>query len=210
LFKRKYRIYRLVCQCLYEISICYNGYMKKYLIGLGVIILFVALYILVAYNGLVGNGEAIDGQWAQVETQYQRRFDLIPSVVETVKGFAKQEQAIFADIAEARTRYAGASSASDRVKAANQVESVLGRLLAVVENYPDLKSSELFSQLNIELEGTENRISVERKRFNDLIRGYNLRVKRFPSSSVASYFGFGEREYFEAVSGAENSPTVQF
>jgi LemA protein len=184
--------------------------MKKVLIGIIVLALFGAIYLFTTYNSLVSSNEFVDGQWAQVETQYQRRFDLIPNIVQTVKGFAKQEQSVFADIAEARTRYSGATSVADRVRTANQVESALSRLMVVVENYPDLKSSQLFTQLNVELEGTENRISVERKRFNDAIKEYNLQIKRVPSSWVASYFGFEEREYFESAEGSEVVPPVQF
>ena len=184
--------------------------MKKYLFGLVVLLSLVALYIFLSYNGLVSSNEMADSQWAQVETQYQRRFDLIPRVVESVKGFATQEKTIFADIAEARTRYSGAEKIEDKVRAANQVESILGRLLVITENYPDLKSSELFKGLLVELEGAENRISVERRRYNDTIREYNLSTKRFPSFLVASYFGFEERSYFESAPGAENAPEVGF
>lgn len=169
-----------------------------------------AFYLFGAYNNLISNSEAVDNKWAQVETQYQRRFDLIPNVVKTVKGFASQEQTIFADIADARTRYSGASNTEDKVKAANQVESALGRLLVIAENYPDLKSSQLFTDLNVELEGAENRISVERSRFNDAVTKYNLATKRFPSSLVASYFGFEEKDYFQSVDGSENAVPVNF
>lgn len=184
--------------------------MKKYIIGILVVVVILGSYFLMTYNSLVGLSESVDVQWAQVETQYQRRFDLIPNLVEAVKGFAKQEQTIFADIAEARTRYSGATSVSDKVSSANQVESALGRLLVIAENYPDLKSSQLFSDLNVGLEGAENRISVERRRFNDMVRDYNLSIKRFPSSLVASYFGFEDRDYFESADGSETVPAVQF
>ena len=184
--------------------------MKKYLIGIVIIILLIALYFFTTYNRLITLNEAADGQWAQVETQYQRRFDLIPNIVSTVKGFAKQEQTVFSDIAAARTKYAGSSSINDKVNAANQVESSLSRLLVIAENYPDLKSSQLFSDLNTSLEGTENRISVERKRYNDTIQSYNLLVKGVPSAWVASRMGFVERSYFQSAPTAQNAPTVQF
>jgi LemA protein len=184
--------------------------MKKILIGIAVVAFLGSIYLFTTYNSLVSSNESVDAQWAQVETQYQRRFDLIPNIVQSVKGFAKQEQTVFADIAEARTRYSGATSVGDKVHNANQVESALSRLLVVAESYPDLKSSQLFTQLNVELEGTENRISVERKRFNDLIQSYNLRIKRAPSSWVAGYFGFEEREYFESAKGSEIAPQVNF
>ena len=184
--------------------------MKKYWIGLAILLLLAAFYLFSTYNRLVTLNEGADSQWAQVETQYQRRFDLIPNVVSTVKGFAKQEQSVFGEIAEARTKYSGASTINDKVNAANQVESSLGRLLVIAENYPDLKSSQLFSNLNIELEGSENRISVERKRYNDTVQSYNLLVKSVPSSWIASRSGFIERSYFKSISAAQNAPTVQF
>ncbi len=184
--------------------------MKKYFIGFIVFVVLSFFYLSSSYNRLVSLNESADSQWAQVETQYQRRFDLIPRVVESVKGFANQEQSVFAKIAEARTRYSGAIKTEDKVRAANQVESALGRLLVVIENYPDLKSSELFRGLVVELEGAENRISVERKRYNDTVKEYNLSTKSFPSSLVASYFGFEDRSYFESTIGAENAPEVKF
>lgn len=172
------------------------------------VVAVVLLYGLSTYNGLVKNNENIGNQWAQVETQYQRRFDLIPNLVNSVKGAMKQEQTIFNEIAEARTRYSGVQTIEQKVNAANAVESALGRLLVIMENYPQLKSIEAVQTLMAQLEGTENRISVERKRFNDMVRDYNLSVKRFPSSLIASIFGFAEKTYFEAVIGAEKAPEV--
>jgi LemA protein len=153
---------------------------------------------------------AADTQWKQVETQYQRRFDLIPNLVESAKGVMKQEQAVFDAIAEARTRYSGAVTTDQKVAATNQVESALGRLLVITENYPTLKSSETVQSLMTQLEGTENRVSTERMRFNEDIQSYNLKVTRFPGSIMASIFGFGTRQYFNAASGAENAPAVKF
>ncbi len=184
--------------------------MKKYLYIILAVVIVIGLYTVVTYNSLVNLNITADTQWKQVETQYQRRFDLIPNLVESVKGAMKQEQAVFNAIAEARTRYSGASTANDKALAAGQVESALGRLLVVMENYPTLKSSEAVQSLMTQLEGTENRVSVERMRFNESIKSYNLKVIKFPSSMVASIFGFGEREYFNAVSGAENAPAVSF
>ncbi len=183
--------------------------MKKTTILL-VIIVLVALYVWSSYNSFVGANESVDKQWAQVETQYQRRFDLIPNLVESVKGIMKQEQKIFGDLAEARTRYSGASSVSDKVNAANQVESALSRLLVILENYPTLKSAENVQTLMAQLEGTENRISVERNRFNDEVRALNVKVKKFPGNIVASLFSFKERAYFQAAPGSENAPQVKF
>ncbi len=167
------------------------------------------LYIWSAYNGLVSGGVAIDGQWAQVETQYQRRFDLIPNLVSAVRGILKQEQTIFTELADARTRYAGAQNIDEKARAASGVESAFGRLLAIMENYPQLRSSENINTLMSQLEGTENRVSVERKRFNDAVAAYNLKTKRFPSMAVARIFGFGERAYFEASEGAAVAPRVE-
>ncbi|KKU68502.1 MAG: LemA protein [Parcubacteria group bacterium GW2011_GWA2_47_16] len=177
------------------------------IIGVIVVVLF---YGWTTYNGLVTASVGIDGQWAQVETQYQRRFDLIPNLVESVKGIMIQEQTVFTAIAEARTKYSGAMTVDEKARAAGQVESALGRLLVITENYPQLKSSETVQTLMSQLEGTENRVAVERKRFNDAIASYNLKTKRFPSSLIASLFGFGSRDYFEAAAGAENAPKVSF
>jgi len=184
--------------------------MKKIIIGIIAIILLAIAYGWTTYNRLITGNENVNNQWAQVETQYQRRFDLIPNLVESVKGIMKQEQAVFNAIAEARTRYSGAATINDKATAAGQVETALGRLLVVMENYPQLKSAENVQTLMAQLEGTENRVSVERKRFNDLVRDFNLMIKRFPSNVVAGIFGFGERSYFESVSGAENVPNVEF
>lgn len=183
---------------------------NKVLIGIAVVIVLVILYGWSTYNGLVSNREAVNSQWAQVETQYQRRIDLIPNLVETVKGIMKQEQSIFGQLAAARANYAGAKTVESKVAAANEVESSFGRLLAIMENYPQLKSADNVQTLMVQLEGTENRVSVERKRFNDMIQSYNLSTKKFPSSIIASMFGFTEKSYFESVSGAEIAPKVEF
>ncbi len=186
------------------------NHMKK----IGIIVLVIAVLVLLygwtSYNGLVSANEGVNNQWAQVETQYQRRFDLIPNLVESVKGVMKQEQAIFNALAEARARYAGATSVDAKAAAAGQVESALGRLLAVVENYPQLKSADTVQTLMSQLEGTENRVSVERKRFNDAVQSYNLKTKRFPGSMFAKLFGFASHAYFESVEGSQNAPKVQF
>lgn len=169
---------------------------------------FVFMYGLNVYNSLVQVNESADGQWAQVESQYQRRFDLIPNLVSSVQGAMKQEQAVFGMLADARTKYAGATNVNDKAKAATEVESALGRLLVIMENYPELKSIQTVQGLMSQLEGTENRISVERMRFNEVIRGYNVMVKVFPKSILASMFGFGERDYFESAAGSEVAPKV--
>lgn len=173
------------------------------------IVAVLVLYGIVSYNGLVRLNAAVDNQWAQVETQYQRRFDLIPNLVASVKGILKQEQAVFGEIAEARTRYSGATSVTDKVAAANQVESALGRLLVITENYPQLKSSENVQSLMAQIEGTENRISVERSRFNDSVTTLNVKVQTFPSSIMAKLFSFSTRALFDAAPAAATAPTVE-
>lgn len=176
-----------------------------------IIVAVVALIIIwgfSSYNGFVSLNEQINGQWAQVESQYQRRLDLIPNLVSSVQGVMKQEQKVFGDLAEARTRYAGATSVNDKAAAATGVESSLARLLVVMENYPQLKSSEAVQTLMSQLEGTENRVSVERQRFNDAVRVYDTKVKTVPSAFIANLFGFQARNYFEAAQGAEVAPKV--
>ncbi len=192
--------------------------MRILLIVLGVLVAFaiiIGMYVSSTYNGFVTKSEAIKGQWAQVETQYQRRFDLIPNLVEATKGIFQQEQAVFGAIADARTRYAGtvanpASTPDDRAAAATRVESALARLLVVVENYPDIRSQLNVTQLMDELAGTENRVAVERGRYNEQVRAYNTAVRRFPGAMIAGMFGFGQHTYFEAATGSEQAPNVQF
>lgn len=181
----------------------------KWVIVLAVLAL-VAFWAVGIYNGFIKSGEAITAQWAQVENQYQRRFDLIPNIVNTVKGVAQQEQEVFGAIADARTRYAGAVSVDDKAKAASQVEGALGRLLVIAENYPTLQSSQAYRDLIVSLEGTENRISVERMKYNDLVRGFNTGVKTFPSSLVAKMFGVPERAYFDIPEEVQLVPKVDF
>ncbi|MBI4034036.1 MAG: LemA family protein [Candidatus Brennerbacteria bacterium] len=182
---------------------------KTLWIILGIIVV-VGIYVWSGYNGLITKSENVTNQWAQVETQYQRRFDLIPNLVESVKGIFEQEQTVFSNLAEARTRYAGAVTISEKAAAATEVESALARLLVVVENYPQLRSSESVQTLMVQLEGTENRVSVERKRYNDAVRTLNVAVKRFPTNVIAGIFGFSEETYFEAAEGAEAVPEVAF
>ncbi|MCX6715419.1 MAG: LemA family protein [Candidatus Taylorbacteria bacterium] len=184
--------------------------MKKTLIIIVIVIVLVLLYGWSSYNGLVVMKEAATAQWQQVETQYQRRFDLIPNLVESVKGTMKQEQTVFTAIADARTKYSGASTVNEKSAAAGQVETALSRLLVVMENYPTLKSSEAVQNLMTQIEGTENRVSVERQRFNDAVRSYEVTIKRFPRSIVASMFGFEDLSYFQSETGAENAPQVKF
>lgn len=182
--------------------------MKKTLIVLAVVVLLIGGYVWSTYNRLISANEAISNQWAQVETQYQRRFDLIPNLVESVKGVMAQEEKIFGDLAEARSSYANASDANQKAEAATQVEGSLSRLIAIMENYPELKSSENVQTLMAQLEGTENRISVERKRYNDEVKNFNVTIKRFPTNIIANQLGYSEKNYFEAEAGTEVAPKV--
>jgi LemA protein len=163
-----------------------------------------------SYNTFVSQEQAIKAQWAQVENQLQRRNDLIPNLVETTKGFAQHEEAVYKDIADARGKLLAAKSPEETIAAANQQTSALGRLLAVVENYPQLKSNEQFNRLMDELSGTENRIAVERMRYNERVQDYNITRRRFPSNITASIFGFKEYPLFNAPPAAEQVPKVNF
>jgi len=182
-------------------------------IALAILILgavFVAMYVRATYNDMVQMHEQTKTAWAQVENQLQRRNDLIPNYVETVKGYAKQETTIFTEIANARARMAGARNPSETIAANNQLEGALARLLVVVENYPELKSSENFMRLQDELAGTENRIATERMRYNEAVRAYNVRIRQFPSNLVASSFNFEAMPLFEAPAAAKVAPQVRF
>ena len=163
-----------------------------------------------SYNTFVSQEQAIKAQWAQVENQLQRRNDLIPNLVETTKGFAQHEEAVYKDIADARSRLLAAKSPEETIAAANQQTSALGRLLAVVENYPQLKSNEQFNRLMDELAGTENRIAVERMRYNEAIQAYNTKRGQFPSNMTAKMFGFKEYPFFQAPPEARTVPKVSF
>lgn len=162
------------------------------------------------YNGMVSDNENIDNAWSQVENQLQRRSDLIPNLVETTKGFASQEKQIFTQVAEARAKLAGAGTVGEKAQADGQLTTALSRLLVVVERYPQLKSDANFRQLSDELAGTENRLAVARKDYNDAVRSYNTRIKRFPGSLVAGVGGFEPREYFQAEEGSKAAPKVKF
>ena len=186
---------------------------KKILLGIGIplgIILLAVLWYVGTYNSLIRLNEEVNNKWAQVETQYQRRVDLIPNLVSTVKGAAGFEQKTLTDITNARSQWQAASSVNDKVNAANNVESALARLLVVVENYPQLKATQNFQSLQDELANTENKISVERGRYNDAVRTFNARIKTFPTKIVAGNLGYTDRNYFQAKEGAENAPEVSF
>lgn len=163
-----------------------------------------------SYNRFVSQEEAIKTQWAQVENQLQRRNDLIPNLVESVKGFAAQEQAVFGAIADSRAKLAGATTPEQKIAAANEQSSALARLLVIVENYPLLKSNETFNRLMDELSGTENRIAVERMRYNEAVQAYNTARRQFPANVTAKVFGFNEYKLFEAPPEAKVVPKVDF
>lgn len=184
-----------------------------------VVIVLVALWGISSYNRLVGMDENVSNQWANVETQYQRRSDLIPNLVNTVKGYAKHEsltlEAVMAARSQATQVKIDPSNCTPQQLAAYQkaqgdVTTALGKLLAITENYPDLKANQNFLELQSQLEGTENRINVARKDFNDSAKEYNTSLRRFPRNIIASMFGFEKRNYFEAEAGAEKAPKVEF
>ena len=163
-----------------------------------------------SYNRFVGQEEGIKTQWAQVENQLQRRNDLIPNLVETTKGIAQQEKDVFGQIADSRAKMAGARTPDQQIQAANEQSAALARLLVVVENYPQLRSSESFKRLMDELSGTENRIAVERMRYNERVQEYNTQRRHFPSNITAGIFGFKEYPLFNAPPSAEQVPKVNF
>jgi LemA protein len=191
--------------------------MQKWII-IGVVVILV-LWIFSSYNGLVTKDEAVSSQWANVESQYQRRMDLIPNLVNTVKGYADFEQETLTKVIEARSNATAVKIDPSNItpealaqfqQAQDGISSTLSRLLVVVERYPDLKANQNFLDLQAQLEGTENRIAVERQRFNEVAQTYNGAVRKFPGVVVASLFGFERRGYFESAKGAENAPTVDF
>ena len=180
-------------------------------IGVAVIVTLMAAGLSgCSYNRFVGQEEAIKTQWAQVENQLQRRNDLIPNLVETVKGIAQQEKDVFGRIADSRSKLAGATTPEQKIEAANQQSSALARLLVVVENYPQLRSNEQFARLMDELSGTENRIATERMRYNERVQAYNTSRRSFPSNVTAGIFGFKEYPVFNAPPEAERVPRVDF
>src|SRR5262245_17753954 len=180
------------------------------LAGLVVLGVIVGGWLMGSYNRMVTDREGVDKAWAQVENVLQRRGDLIPNLVETVKGYAAHEKEVFESVADARSKLAGATSPQEAAAANAGLTSALGRLLAIAENYPQLKANENFIRLQDELAGSENRIATERMRYNEAVRGYNTLIKRFPANFIAGMFGFAEKEYFEAEAGAREVPKVKF
>jgi len=185
-------------------------------IVLGVIvavIVILALWFFGTYNGLVKSDENVNNKWAQVEASYQRRLDLVPNLVTTVQGAANFEKNTYLAVTEARTKWLNAQSSGDlnqKVAAANEFDNALSRLLVTVEGYPDLKATANFQALQDELANTENKINVERSRYNDAVTDYNMRLRVFPSNIVAGMFAMQSRIYFKAAEGAQNVPTVTF
>ena len=193
--------------------------MKKSTIIILVVVAVVAVWAVTGYNGLVKADEAVSNAWSNVENQYQRRADLIPNLVNTVKGYASHEKETLDAVISARTRATQVTVDADNLtpeklleyqKAQGEVGAALGRLLAITEAYPDLKANQNFLELQAPLEGTENRISVERRNFNDVAKSYNTSIRTFPKNLLAGMFGFDKRPYFEAQEGAEQAPVVQF
>ncbi|MDM7917360.1 MAG: LemA family protein [Candidatus Eisenbacteria bacterium] len=175
-----------------------------------IVVLGIVGFVQRTYNGLVQSDEQVKASWAQVQTVLQRRADLIPNLVETVRGYQIHEQEVLIRVTEARARVAGAGTIPEQIQANQELGSALSRLLVVVENYPNLKANENFIRLQDELAGTENRIAVERRRYNEDVRDYNVKVRRFPANLVASSFGFERATPFEAAPGAETAPKVDF
>ncbi|ODV53368.1 MULTISPECIES: LemA family protein [Lysinibacillus] len=187
--------------------------MKKWFgpIGIIVIILIVlALVLIPKYNSLVTAEENVDSKWAQVENQLQRRYDLIPNLVESVKGYTNHEQKVIADITSARAQMSNANTPAQQAVANDALTGALSRLLVVVENYPNLKADANFRQLMDELAGTENRLAVAREDYNNEVQQFNKHVKRFPGNLMAGMFGFEQKEYFKAAAGAEQAPSIDF
>ncbi|WP_436514524.1 LemA family protein [Ekhidna sp. To15] len=189
-----------------------------------ILIIVVALFLIYnffagKYNQMVVLDEDVNTEWANVETQYQRRYDLIPNLVNTVKGFAEQEKEVLTQVTEARARASSiqidpsnldAQAMQNFANAQSNLNSALSRLLVTVERYPDIKSNQNFLELQAQLEGTENRISVARTRFNEKTKGYNTYIRKFPNTMLAGMFGFERKPLYEATEGAEEAPTVQF
>lgn len=189
------------------------------LIVMAAVILIVFFWFRNSYNGMVRMNEQVSAQWSNVENQYQRRLDLIPNLVNTVKGYAGHEQQTLTDVVNARAKATQTQINFDQLDEATlqrinrtqgELTSALSRLMAISESYPDLKANQNFLELQAQLEGTENRISVERRKFNDSVRSYNAYIRQFPKNMIAGMFGFTPKPYFEAAAGAEQAPKVEF
>ncbi len=184
---------------------------KKYvIIGAIVAVVIIIVSIIGSYNSLVGLEVDLEESYANIETQLQRRSDLIPNLVATVKGYAAHEEEVYTAISEARAALASAGSVQETANASNALDSAISRLLVVVENYPELKANDNFKDLQYELSGTENRLSTARTRYNEDVKEYNTAIRRFPKNIIASVFGFEKAASFEAAEGAEQAPQVSF
>jgi len=185
---------------------------KLAIAGIVIVVILLVVYLSLkgTYNSLVRMDEEVKGAWAQVENQLQRRYDLIPNYVETVKGYAKQEREVFIKVTEARSKVGSANSIGEKITANNELSTAISRLLVVVENYPDLKSSQNFIRLQDELAGTENRIAVERRRYNEAVKTYNVKIRSFPTLLFAGMLGFDEAEFFMVAEAVKEAPKVTF
>lgn len=183
--------------------------MKGWIIA-GVVVALLAVMGISGFNSLVSMNENVNGKWAQVENQLQRRADLIPNLVSTVQGMASQERAVIQSVADARAKLAGAQGPAAKAEANDQLSGSLSRLLVVVENYPTIKSDKSFLALQDELAGTENRLAVARKDYNDAVQVFNAKIQSFPSVLYARMLGFSPKEYFKAAEGAKQVPQVKF
>lgn len=192
--------------------------MKK-AVQFGIVAVCIVMLSCCQYNSMVEKDESVGTAWSNVENQYQRRTDLIPNLVNVVKGYAKHEQGTLEAVITARSKATQITVDADNMtpeklqeyqKAQGEIGSALGKLLAITENYPDLKANENFKELQAQLEGTENRIAVERRKFNEVAKEYNTYIRRFPNNIISSIFGFNKRPYFEAEEGSEKAPTVEF
>jgi len=184
--------------------------MKKFLIIAALLVIGAAIWFVSSYNGLVNDSESVNNAWAQVDNVLKRRADLIPNLVQTVKGYAEHEKEVFTQLAEARAALGGAKTVKDKISAAGAMDGALSRLLVVVENYPNLKADASFMSLQAELSGTENRIAVERMRYNDMVKQYNLKTRRFPTKVAAALFGFAQAEYYNVPEKDKAVPEVKF
>ncbi|MBN2255100.1 MAG: LemA family protein [Deltaproteobacteria bacterium] len=189
-----------------------KGMRNLLIAGIAVLVIVLMMYGFLkgTYNTFVTLDESVKASWAQVENQLQRRYDLIPNLVETVKGFAQQEKDVFIGVTEARAKVGGATNIPDKIKANNELSGALSRLLLVVERYPDIKSNQNFLRLQDELAGTENRIAVERRRYNETVKQYNVEIRTFPNNLLAGMFGFDKAAFFEVPEAAKAVPNVTF
>lgn len=185
-----------------------NNKWFKPALAIGGVILLILIMVVRPYNGLVDRELTVDQSVADLDVQLQRRFDLIPNLVKSVEGALEQERAIIGKVTEARTKYASAASGNERVAAAGQLEGALSRLLVVVENYPQVASLQNVRDLQVQLEGTENRVAQSRRTYNETVTDFNRAIRRFPRSIIAAMFGFEKRTLFEAAAGADVAPTV--